>query len=239
MIVRADLHIHSTVSPCASLLMSPRNIVASARTKGLSLIALTDHNCTRNCPSFFSLCGKEKLACLGGAEVTTQEECHVLCLFEELSVVVEFGRYVEAHLPDVPNQADVFGDQVYVDDSDEILGSVEKYLGNATTISLTELCAHVHRHGGIVIPAHVDRPVFGMIGQLGFIPDESFDALEIYRAKVSRTKFEQMKYPLVSNSDAHIPDEIGCFYNEIEMPSISLMNLKEAFKNRTICIRQR
>ncbi|MEJ1730487.1 PHP domain-containing protein, partial [Escherichia coli] len=39
-----DLHIHSCLSPCAQEDMTPANICAMARLKGLDVIALTDHN---------------------------------------------------------------------------------------------------------------------------------------------------------------------------------------------------
>jgi predicted metal-dependent phosphoesterase TrpH len=240
MLINADFHIHSTVSPCASLLMSPKSIVIAAQAKGLSLISLTDHNSTRNCPTFFSLCKKAGLFCLGGAEVTTREECHVLCLFEELGTVMEFGKYAEAHLPDVRNQPEIFGDQVYVNEQDEILGHVEKYLGNATTISFYDLCREVKARGGLVIPAHVDRLVFGLISQLGFIPPEPIvDALEVYHASCSAVNLGQHPYALVSSSDAHLPQDIGCVYNEIEMPTLSFSHLKEALQHKKVSIRMR
>ena len=44
-----DLHIHSVLSPCADDLMTPNHIVLMAKLKGLDVIALTDHNSTRNC----------------------------------------------------------------------------------------------------------------------------------------------------------------------------------------------
>lgn len=43
---KADLHIHSVLSPCGSLDMSPKNIVQSALDKELEIIAITDHNST-------------------------------------------------------------------------------------------------------------------------------------------------------------------------------------------------
>ncbi|HOD11707.1 MAG TPA: PHP domain-containing protein [Candidatus Omnitrophota bacterium] len=236
--VKADFHIHSTVSPCASLEMSPQNIVAAALKKGMSLIALTDHNCTRNCPAFFSLCQRSNLFCLGGAEVTTREECHVLCLFQDLETIQEFGSYVEAHLPDVRNQPEIFGDQVYVNEEEEVLGFVEKYLGNATTISFYDLCASVRKRNGLIIPAHVDRMVFGLVSQLGFIPAEPIvDALEVYHAQCSAVDLGQHPYALVSSSDAHLPKDIGCVYNEIEMPTLSLAHLKQALNQKKVVIR--
>lgn len=238
--VKADLHLHSTVSPCADLSMSPQRIVESARRKGLSVIALTDHNCARNCPAFFSLCQDHDLFCLGGAEVTTREECHVLCLFEDLPTIMDFGAHIERHLPDVLNQPDVFGDQVYVREDEEVLGFVDRYLGNATTISLDDLCAHVRLHQGLVIPAHVDRPVFGLISQLGFIPSEPrVDALEIYHAKTSAVSLGDHSYAILSNSDAHFPEQIGCVYNEMELRELSLPAIKEALEKKNVWIHTR
>lgn len=172
--------------------------------------------------------------------MTTREECHVLCLFEELGTVMEFGKYAEAHLPDVRNQPEIFGDQVYVNEQDEILGHVEKYLGNATTISFYDLCREVKARGGLVIPAHVDRLVFGLISQLGFIPPEPIvDALEVYHASCSAVNLGQHPYALVSSSDAHLPQDIGCVYNEIEMPTLSFSHLKEALQHKKVSIRMR
>ncbi|MCK7521398.1 MAG: PHP domain-containing protein [Ignavibacteriales bacterium] len=48
MTIAADLHIHSTLSPCASLEMSPAAIVRRARELGLDVIAVTDHNSMDN-----------------------------------------------------------------------------------------------------------------------------------------------------------------------------------------------
>ena len=44
-----DLHLHSCLSPCGDEDMTPNNIVNMAKLKGLSCIALTDHNTARNC----------------------------------------------------------------------------------------------------------------------------------------------------------------------------------------------
>ena len=48
MIFKADLHIHSVLSPCGDLEMSPSAIIAEAKSKGLNIIGISDHNSTRN-----------------------------------------------------------------------------------------------------------------------------------------------------------------------------------------------
>ena len=44
---KADLHIHTVLSPCGDLEMSPTAIVDRALSRGLDMIAISDHNTTR------------------------------------------------------------------------------------------------------------------------------------------------------------------------------------------------
>ena len=71
MICRADFLIHSGLSPCASLEMSPISIVRKAKAVGLNAIALSDHNCAFNLPAFGKVCEKQGMTCLYGVEVTS------------------------------------------------------------------------------------------------------------------------------------------------------------------------
>ena len=48
--IRADLHIHTVLSPCGDLEMSPENILHFAQIQGLNMIGITDHNSTRQAP---------------------------------------------------------------------------------------------------------------------------------------------------------------------------------------------
>ncbi len=45
---RTDLHIHTALSPCGDLEMSPSRIVSLARNRGLDIIGITDHNSTKH-----------------------------------------------------------------------------------------------------------------------------------------------------------------------------------------------
>ena len=42
--VRADLHIHTALSPCGDLDMSPARIIEEAKSKNIGIIGITDHN---------------------------------------------------------------------------------------------------------------------------------------------------------------------------------------------------
>ena len=52
---RVDLHLHTCLSPCGSLEMSPQRIVETALERGLDAIAVTDHNSTLQCPEILAL----------------------------------------------------------------------------------------------------------------------------------------------------------------------------------------
>ena len=45
---RAELQIHTVLSPCAEVEMIPPLIVQEALDRGINLIAITDHNSSKN-----------------------------------------------------------------------------------------------------------------------------------------------------------------------------------------------
>src|SRR5512135_1754574 len=108
---KADLHVHSCLSPCADLSMSPRNIAAEARRKGIEIIAICDHNSAENVPGV-SVAGRAcGVVVLPGMEVCTKEEVHVLALFEHDNETFEMQSIVYKSL-EGQNNPDAFGLQV-------------------------------------------------------------------------------------------------------------------------------
>ncbi len=224
---RADFHIHSCLSPCASLEMSPAAIVRQARLVGLNAIALADHNCAFNLPAFARHCERDGMECLFGLEVTTAEEAHMLCLFDDLDSALELGELVYASLPDLCNQPDRFGDQPIVDEKDEIIGFAEKFLISASTYDVESLLDLVHSLGGLFIPAHIDRSVFGIVSQLGFLPNENFDAVEL----TARGDPELARdYPIVRNSDSHQLATIGSAFTEFSLEHLAVSDLRTCLR---------
>ena len=201
-----DLHLHSCLSPCGGLTMSPLRIAREAKARGLHLIALTDHNSARNIPSFTRCCEEANIAALYGLEITSAEEAHLLCLFPKPETAEAMGALAEERLPDFPNNPDLFGDQVYVDSREMILGEVEKALISATDLSVEQVVEETHRRGGIVIPCHLDRPSFSLVMQLGFLPQLPFTAVECTRKPCS---IDTGAFPVITSSDAHEPQQIG------------------------------
>ncbi len=212
--ILADLHNHSCLSPCGSLEMSPRTLASRARERGVRLLALTDHNSSLNCPAFAAACRAEGLVPLFGMEATVVEEVHVLCLFVSLDAALAFSGEWYGLLPPVPNDPSRLGDQVYVDEEENIIGEVDKYLGAAAEVSLGELGPRVAAFGGLAVPAHVDRPAFSMTSQLGFVPDGPWAALECVRLPPS---VDTRGYPLTTSSDAHYPEHVARRPFELEL----------------------
>jgi PHP family Zn ribbon phosphoesterase len=224
---RIDFHIHSCLSPCASLEMSPRAIVAEARAKGLDCIALTDHGCVENLPAFHEACAEAGMRCLYGMEATSSEEVHTLCLFDRLEPALEFGRMIYDRILDISNDPDRFGDQPIVTVDNEISGFAEKLLFAATDISFFDLVPMAFDAGALCIPSHIDRDYSGAIAQLGFLPDLSYDAVEVI-ASIPPSGAE--KWPMVHFSDAHQPGDIGRRFTEVETGAFTVSAFRQAFR---------
>ena len=225
MVLKADFHIHSCLSPCGSLEMSPKVIVQKAIKSNLNLIAITDHNTGKNCPALSKICLMEDIKCFFGIEVSTIEEVHSLCLFDQLDAVMELDRYIYQYLPDIKNLPEKFGDQVVVNENDEIIEVIKKYLGNSCQISIENMNSKVLELGGLFIPAHVNRSIYSLQSQLGFIPTlEPYSAIEVYKSSFlqGRPAIPQTDYPQISNSDAHYPEQIGSIWNEFDITDVNL-----------------
>lgn len=205
----ADLHIHSCLSPCAGEDMTPNNIVGMAVLKGLDIIAVCDHNCARNLPAIACAARAAGLLFLPGLEVETREEAHVLTLFPALSPALAFGDWVYAHLPDIPNAPSFFGEQLILDENDELLGKEPRMLIQATTLCIDEIAAQCRTLGGVPVPAHINRTSNSLLASLGFVPPgPAFTALEVY-APLPVSGVDLSRYHVLYNSDAHTLGDIS------------------------------
>jgi len=214
---------HSCLSPCASLEMGPNAIVQQALRVGLDLIALTDHNAAFNVPAFHACCTKAGIHAFYGMELTTIEEVHMLCLFDDPLAAIDWGEEVYDRLPPIPNDPKRFGDQPIVDAEENIIGFAEKLLLSASDLTISDAVKEVHQRGGLAIPAHIDRVVFGLLAQLGFLPDEPFDAVELTSAAPDSLAG---KYPILRHSDAHQLRRIGAVRTELPLREATLDALR-------------
>ena len=230
MIYKTDLHIHSTLSPCGSLESSPKEIVAEAIRKKLDIIAISDHNSTQNLPAL-EKAASGRLIAFYGIEVQTLSETHLLVVFDTLETAMLFGDFIYDKLPDIKNEPDYFGDQVIVDQYENIIAFEDRLLLQSIDSDVSEVTEHAHSLGGLVFPSHIDRDTFSIISQLGYIPEElPIDGIEISRdisLKKAREDFPEYceKYPVIRNSDAHYLKEIGteATFFKIQEPTVAEM----------------
>jgi hypothetical protein len=227
--LRADLHIHTCLSPCGELAMSPRAVVERAKQAGLDLIAVTDHNTTENAAAAMAASAGTGLAVLPGIELTTAEEVHLLGLFEPGSDLGPFQDEVYRNLPDLPAKKKFVEDQVLVDAEDYVTGFCPRGLFGATRFSVREAVDLIHGHGGLVVASHIDRDSFSLVSQLGFIPAglalEAVEVSPLLGPEEAREAYGSVAdgRPIVRFSDAHRPEEIGAAVTEfvVEAPTIA------------------
>lgn len=230
---KADLHVHTCLSPCTELDMSPKEIVNRAKMKEIDIIGICDHNSSENSQAVIEVGKKMNICVIPGMEVASQEEVHVLALFDEAENALKLQEYVYKNLPG-ENDEDTFGMQVIVNENDEVLGYNKKLLIGATTVPLEEVIRIIHSFDGIAVASHIDRESFSIISQLGFIPEGlELDALEIS----PHITFEEAKkrfknnYPITCSSDAHYPDDIGKGSTSFLLKEGTITEIKKALKN--------
>lgn len=218
-----DFHIHSCLSPCADNDMTPNNIAGMAALAGLNIVALTDHNSSRNCPAFFAAAKKNGIIPVAGMELTTAEDIHVVCLFEHLEDALSFNDEVDRHRIMIRNRTDIFGDQLIMNENDEAIGTEENLLTNATDIPVDAVPKLVAAHHGVCYPAHIDREANGIIAVLGTFPEDldvswaelhDIDSQNAFRENFAALRTKRF----LAGSDAHylwdIPDKQN--YLELE-----------------------
>jgi hypothetical protein len=234
---RADLHIHTLLSPCADLEMTPANIVERAKKSGLQIIGITDHNSTKNALLVKWLAEREGIYVLTGAEVTTKEEVHCLAFFEFEDQLTVFQQFLDDEITIIPNPDGHFGYQPVVDENDNILELIPNYLPAALKSGINEVQQKVENLDGIFIPAHVDRPSNGLFSQLGFIPPGlKFHALGISKFNsekdVRKHNVLDTGITLIRNSDAHYLQQIGEIYTLFWMEGINFSEIKMALNQQ-------
>jgi PHP family Zn ribbon phosphoesterase len=233
---RADLHIHTCLSPCAEIDMTPREIVAVSLERGLNLIAITDHNSAENVEATWKAARGTGLVVLPGMEVTSSEEVHIIALFESPDGARALQDIVHGNLPSGENDERMYGHQIIVNEDNEVMGFNRRLLIAATSLTAHALLDSIKSLGGISIASHVDREAFSVLSQLGFIPEDlCFDALE-FSPRTGRneaeTAFQGLKrFPWVSFSDAHYVNDIGKRITIFTMRKPSLDEMRQAFGN--------
>ena len=230
---RAELHLHTVLSPCAAVEMIPPLIIESAEEKGINLIAVSDHNSIENISAVMQAAEGTSITVLPGIELQTREEIHSLCLFDTLEQITDFYDLVRPTFPEIRNNIEYFGEQFVVDATGDFVRREERLLIASSSLSLKDAWGLTANYGGLLIPAHINRPAFGLIPTLGFIPkDIPIEVVEISRhisPEQARVNFPQIAaYHLIQNGDAHQLNEIIGF-NRFLITEPTIAELKLAF----------
>lgn len=211
----ADLHIHSCLSPCGDNDMTPGNILGMAAVKGLDIVAISDHNAARNLPAAQKIADAYGLLLVPAIEITTKEEVHMLGYFPDVETAVDFGAMLKEHLPPKKNKPAFFGEQLVMDEDDQVIGQEDALLIGATDMPLEECAARVRQVGGVPVPAHINRGNNGLLVNLGFMPSApAFTTVEVWRHLPCPLEPLENKHVLHS-SDAH-------YLGDIQEPEFSL-----------------
>lgn len=235
-VYRCNLHMHTCLSPCAELDMHPASLVRESLDRGLDVIAVSDHNASENVQYVLKAAAGTDLVIIPGMELCTQEEVHLVAIFEYLEQLEALQKDVYANLAGV-NDEDAFGIQVIVNEVGEVEGFNEHLLIGATGISLNRAVDLIHSLGGLAIASHIDRPAFGLIGQLGFVPpDVPFDALEVSAGlgiTQARQRYPELReYQFITSSDAHFVGDIGRASTRMFLESPSFPEIRLALARK-------
>jgi PHP family Zn ribbon phosphoesterase len=237
---KADLHIHSVLSPCAAVEMTPRNIVWHAAEHGIDIIAITDHNACDNVRAALEAAKATAVTVLPGMEVETKEEVHLIVLFDKMRQLLAWEQVVQAHMSGRNNDAERFGAQFVVDAADNLVRVKEEMLLASLALSVAEVTSKVAALDGICIASHIDRPANSIISQLGFLPPGiELAAVEVTahaaRPGAAGRLAAAGKLPVVRFSDAHtIDDFISGPKTEFVLEQPTLSEIRQALKGENL-----
>jgi hypothetical protein len=230
--IRSDLHIHTVLSPCGDIEMTPLNIIKKARELSVGIIGITDHNSTLQCSEVKRIGEREGAFVMCGAEITTREEVHAICFVEDKKLTL-LQDYLSSHLPHIPNKTEFFGYQLVVNEDEEIIHQEPFLLISALNQTLDQVETFVHSLGGIFIPAHIDKKQNSLLSQLGFFPPGlRTDAVELSPMCDPEDFFNKNTFlkdqRIIYSSDAHYPQDIGRANTFLEVANLSFEGVKEA-----------
>lgn len=232
----ADFHVHTLLSPCAEIEMTPHHIVMRAAEAGVNMLAVTDHNASANVEAALLCAERYGIKVFPGMEVECKEEAHILTLFDDLAALEKWQCVVDGAMSGMQNRPERFGAQFVVDDDDNFVREEERMLLGPLKLSAEEVITTVNALGGLCIAAHVDKSAYSLLAQLGFLPsDMGLAAAEISRNRLRELEERKLQFllgglPYVTDSDAHMMDDfLSGPKNKLRLAEPTIAELKKAF----------
>ncbi len=226
--INYDLHIHSALSPCAEDNMTPVNICGFAKINGIDMIAVADHNSIDNVEVALRAGKEYGVTVVPAMELQTEEDIHILCLFETFEGLRAF--YDTLDFLDIDNRPEIFGNQLVFNDDNEVIACEERLLLASAKIRVSELAQRVREHGGAAVPAHIDRDANSILTTLGAVTEE-FCAVELSKsADPMYIELYGETHNVIIGSDAHTLQEIKG--SVLELPECSAKALIQALNKK-------
>lgn len=195
----------------------------------LDCIAISDHNSCGNVFAFNKAMAIGEKLLIPALEVTSSEEVHVLAYFSTFRDAAVFNSDINKYLPKLPYNPELMGYQMYVNSQDRFTGIENRFLGSALLLSLPQLIELIIKHKGVPAYAHIERR-FGVLFQLGVFPrDERVKIVEA-RTIDGWKKAIEYGYAVLSSSDSHHPDEIGCRFTRLQVQEANQRAIYETLK---------
>jgi len=215
--------------------MTPNNIVNMAYLKGLNAIAITDHNCIKNARAAMAVGEAVGITVIPGMEIETSEEIHIVALFPDIDSAAEAEKHVFSHMPVILNRPEIFGEQLIMDEDDNVVGKEDRMLITATDMDVFAVFDMVSACGGVAYPAHIDRHSYSVISNLGFIPPElNTGIVEISKSVDDLDKYVKNKgvqgCKIMRSSDAHYLENISEKEEYIDVLVNTAKNITEYLK---------
>ena len=228
-----DLHMHSCLSPCGADDMTPNNLVNMAALAGLQVIAVADHNTTKNVPAAMEVGKAAGVLVVPAMELTCKEDIHVLCLLPDVEKAEALRQYVYEKLPQRKNRPKAFGHQYVMDENDEIIEEEEQLLSFGADIGIYEVRQLLTDFGGLAVPAHIDRASYSLIGVMGLV--DTAMGFSVYETTIgcdraALTDKYRFTGGFISNSDAHDLTAIRDAERTLEIEELTASAVIEAVR---------
>lgn len=232
MIFYYDLHIHSVLSPCADVLMTPNNIINMAHLKGLNLISITDHNSLKQYPVIDEIMKSYDMLLIYGVEVELVDKSHVLCYLKTLEDALNFDLFLENNLVKLEYDQKTFGAQVITDLYDQEASIIPYHLGKSTKLTVEDLQNELKKYEHLLFLAHVDR---AKNSGYHLLNTHQFDGVELskHASLHWNASLTEQNRRILHNSDAHTLTDIleRDEKNRIEMEELSIQQFFHVMKN--------
>ena len=225
--VTYDLHIHSALSPCADDNMTPANIVGWAKLNDIDAVAIADHNAIANVKVALDIGKAYDVVVVPAMELQTAEDIHVLCLFETYENLQSF--YNSINFANIQNRAEIFGEQLIMDEDDNVVGHEQRMLLVASEVSVENVWSLAKQHNGIAVAAHIDREENGIVATLGAVT-EDFSVVEISPTADQSVQAHTFGRKVITNSDAHVLDDIGKAGGVMDVAERSVKGILQALR---------